>query len=391
MGGQNSVYRLNINGASTYTQQNTRLEPGDSLYIFAEVTIDQRKVSNPFIVKDSIRFYTNGNEQFVNLKTYGRKAIIHREDRISASTTWRSDTPHLIVDYAIVDSNTTLTIEKGTDVYVAGSGNFYIFGRLRVNGTKEERVRFQGTRPEAAFKNSPGQWHGIRILPSSQNNIINNTILTEGTVGIEVDSLALPQQGPKLTLLNSRISNMSRTGIAGFSADILLLNTIISECCGNLFTGRFGGTYQFYHCTLMASSCFCSPQGAGLILTDEAFPGKTFELNVTLFNSIVWGNQEDEINIVNQQSEQPNIALLNNLLKTSMEVFKGNGNVLNQAPQLQNRCNYNFKPRADAPILDAGAGLGRLIENNPQLPIDEDYYNNTRDTAAPDIGAIERQ
>ncbi len=382
MGGKNSIYRLNIDGRPTNQESNITLDSRDSLFIFAEMTIDQTKPSNPFIIKDSIRFETNGNNQFVKLRTYGRHAIIHKREVISSNTTWRSDTPHLIMDFAAVDSNTTLTIEKGTKIFNSGSANFFVFGTLNVTGTTDERVTFQGTRPEQSFMDRPGQWQGIRFLPSSKNNIINNAIIDEATVGIEVDSLSL-NRNPKLILLNSRISNMARTGIAGFSSSILGINTIVSECCGNLVTGIFGGSYQFIHCTFMASDCQCSPEGPALGFNSQSFEGTDFTLNVTLLNSVIWGKQEDELTFGNI-AEKDTIAVVKNVIKTSQDL--PSGNKINKDPLFQGICNYNFKVNQNSPVIGEGASIGQFAKNLPWLQ--QGYYDEGRDTANPDIGAI---
>lgn len=382
MGGNNSIYRLNIDGRSTDQESDITLDSKDSLYIFAEMTIDQTKPSNPFIIKDSIRFVTNGNNQFVGLKTYGRQAIIHKREVISNNTTWRSDTPHLVMDFTAVDSNATLTIEKGTKIFHSGSGNFFVFGTLRVEGTSDERVYFQGTRPEQGFMDRPGQWQGIRMLPSSRNNIINNAIIDEATVGIEVDSLSV-NRNPKLVLLNSRVSNMSRTGIAGFSSSILGVNTIVSECCGNLVTGIFGGTYQFIHCTFMASDCQCTPDGPALGFNSQSFQGTNFNLNVTLLNSVIWGRQEDELTFGNI-GENDTPAVVNNVIKTTQEL--PSTNKINKDPLFRNVCNYNYSVQSNSPVIDAGASISQFANNLPWLQ--QGYFDEKRDTANPDIGAI---
>lgn len=384
-GGQNSVYRLNIDGEPTTFKKNLEIRPNDSAFIFAEVTIESYKPSNPFIIKDSILFETNGSTQFVRLKTYGRKAIIHKQEIIEGNQTWQSDTPHLIMGFAAVDSQATLTIEEGTEVYASGNSNFFVFGTLEVNGAAEDKVKFQGTRPEGAFDNQPGQWEGIRFLPSSSNSFMNHSIVTEANVGIEVDSLSL-NNNPKLVLLNSRISNMAQTGIAGFSADILAVNTIVSDCCANLVTGIFGGNYQFIHCTFVAANCQCSKEGPALGFNSRDFQGTQFNLNLLLLNSIVYGAKEDELTIsqVNLKNDTPTVV--NNIVKTTQDFPS---NILNVDPQFQNLCNYEYDVIDNSPALDTGRSLGDIGENIPQ--VQTDYLNENRDTANPDLGAIEHQ
>ena len=54
-GGQ-SAFKLNIDGEANHKIENTLLRQGDSIYIFAEVTIDPNDLNSPLIEEDSIIF-----------------------------------------------------------------------------------------------------------------------------------------------------------------------------------------------------------------------------------------------------------------------------------------------------------------------------------------------
>jgi len=62
--GEQSFYRLNVNGQSGKTFENIDILPKDSIYVFVEATIDFSKVTNP-IYKDSIVFDQGANQQDV--------------------------------------------------------------------------------------------------------------------------------------------------------------------------------------------------------------------------------------------------------------------------------------------------------------------------------------
>ena len=82
-GGQR-VYRINVNGAPlTNLSQPVRdvpLLPGDSMYVFVEVTVDpddRMLGSVPFWVIENLRFSTNGNDQIVKFMARGQNAVFH--------------------------------------------------------------------------------------------------------------------------------------------------------------------------------------------------------------------------------------------------------------------------------------------------------------------------
>ncbi len=75
--GANSSFQLNIDGEPNHTIENTFLRNGDSLYIFAEVTIDPNGMDTAYIEQDAIVFDFNNNIQYVDLVAWGRDAYYH--------------------------------------------------------------------------------------------------------------------------------------------------------------------------------------------------------------------------------------------------------------------------------------------------------------------------
>ena len=128
-GGNNSKFRLNIDGTPTNKLNNVILEGGDSIYVFAEVTIDPLNDNNPLIVNDAVIFTTNGNRQSVILEAWGQDAYFHYPDRelvddqgqvilrysiIECNDTWTNDKPHVIYGFAAVDEDCELTVTGGS-------------------------------------------------------------------------------------------------------------------------------------------------------------------------------------------------------------------------------------------------------------------------------------
>ena len=70
--GQNSFYRLNVNGESGKAFENVSVLSKDSIYVFIEATIDFSQVTNP-IYTDSIVFDQGINQQDVKLVTLGNR------------------------------------------------------------------------------------------------------------------------------------------------------------------------------------------------------------------------------------------------------------------------------------------------------------------------------
>lgn len=148
MGGTNSPFRINLDGVSDITHESIELESNDSLFMFVEVTLDINSQNTPMVIEDSIRFKTNGLDQYVKLAVWGQDAYFYYNDTVQGS--WTSEKPHVIYGYALVDSAQSLNIEAGTNVHLHKNALLYINkGSLNINGFLDNEVVFQGDRLES--------------------------------------------------------------------------------------------------------------------------------------------------------------------------------------------------------------------------------------------------
>ncbi|MDP4267878.1 MAG: hypothetical protein Q8880_10655, partial [Bacteroidota bacterium] len=160
VGGKNSNFRININGAPSNTATNIEVNPKDSLYIFVKVTVNPNNQNSPFVIRDSIMFNTNGNTQYVNLTAWGQNAYYHTPDHFSqdlpaysiikCNDIWKNDKPHVIYGWAVVDQGCKLSIQAGTKVHLFNNAVLWVYngGSINVQGTANDPVIFQGTRLE---------------------------------------------------------------------------------------------------------------------------------------------------------------------------------------------------------------------------------------------------
>ena len=125
--GDESNFRLNINGIRNNNVNDIDIPAKDSIYIFIEVTIDPTGVNTPMVVEDSIIFITNGNQQDVDLLAWGQDMHLINGEIIS-SQTWINDKPYLIYNSMMVDTGYTLTIEEGTEIYFHRNSSMLVFG-----------------------------------------------------------------------------------------------------------------------------------------------------------------------------------------------------------------------------------------------------------------------
>lgn len=251
-GGEDSKFRININGIPDPEVRDVHLRAGDSIYIFAEVTINPGGSSDPsFVVTDSVIFQTKERVQSVKLVAYGQDVVLLRKKTLGTQTL-KADKPYLIYDWLIVDSASVLTIEEGAELYFYQGASLVVShgASLKVMGTRENPVLFTGSRLEEWYQDKPGQWNGISLMPGSKNHEINYAIIKNATVGLSVDSVGL-KGGLPLRLSNTRIEHVSQQGLVAQASSIIADNCLFGDAGSASVALTYGGYYKFYHCTIV--------------------------------------------------------------------------------------------------------------------------------------------
>lgn len=294
MGGDDSPFRLNLDGISGINHENINMVGNDSLYMFVEVTLDINNQISPLVIEDSIRFRTNGLDQYVNLAVWGQDAYFHYQDQ--AQGIWPADKPHVIYGYSLVDSAQTLTIEAGTQVHLHKNAVLYVNkGSLQVNGFLDNEVVFQGDRLEPLYDNVPGQYYGI-YFNQAQPSIIDYAIIKNGTSGIHVFSEEDNMGGSyAVTVKNTKIFNHSSYGIFLFDgASMKGENLLVSKNGYHSLLVLKGGRFNFNHCNFMGYGAAQSPAIGIRNYYDDPAIGSDITEGV-IYNSVISGNLETEI------------------------------------------------------------------------------------------------
>lgn len=318
MGGDNSVYKINVDGIAANQANNIDIDAGDSLYVFVAVTIDPSSEHLPFIVEDSILISYNGNNKYVQLQAYGQNAHFLRNYIIDSDIVWENDLPYVVTGGILVNEGTTLTIEKGCRIYMHANAPFIVGGTLVANGTKTDSITFQGDRLDEGYRELPASWPGIYFTATSKNNSIYYGIVKNAYQGFIVDGPPSNAQ-PKLTLDRCVINNIYDAGISAASSSITAVNCLISNCGVNVYiTG--GGIYDFTYCTIASySNSYIEHKMPVTYVNNFDDNENTYDLNIVFRNSILWGDAgsvENEIVTEKKGAADFNIMLENVLYKS---------------------------------------------------------------------------
>jgi hypothetical protein len=395
-GRNQSGFRLNVNGEVTNETYNVQIPAHDSIFIFVEATLGKTGKSAPLITEDSIIFRTNNIEQKVRLMAWGQDFILIKSDIIKTAT-WNKDRPYLVYNEALVDSQQILTIEPGTMVYFHKNAGLKVKGTLKVNGTFEEPVEFKGDRMEPSFNEIPDQWNGIILYSGSHNNKINFAKIKNANIGLQVGTLEHSGYA-SVELSNTRIENMSWSGIWAMKSKILAYNCVISNVRYYNTALLLGGDYQFYHTTF---ANYYTNAYSGMRTTEtlvvsnylvDAKSGVKYvgDMKQAIFgNCVISGNRANELLVSMDKKGESNYLFDRSLIQIS-DSFKIADParyvdiIRNVSPRFKSPYKGNFELDTLSVIKDYGrANYAKLYPS--------DLKNDSRiSDNGPDLGAIER-
>lgn len=355
--GEQSQYRLNVDGTAGKTFNNVEILPRDSIFIFVETTLDHGTFpsdSTSFLYTDAINFDTGQNAQKVALVTLVQDAVFlfPRRDAEGIKETlslgegtdgeellvegyfldddeltFTSEKPYIIYGYAAVPPERTLTIDAGARIHFHEDSGIIVAsnGTLRVNGAlsqdtlaMENEVIFEGDRLEPLYSNIPGQWGTIWLTAGSKNNRISHATIKNATIGLLVDANA-DDGNPTLQIDNSQIYNSSNVGLLAQTATITGENMVINNSGISSLWLSLGGNYTFKHSTIANYWQQGFRQSAALQI-DDFSPTETGAVTADLvqanfINCIITGNRSEELELRAMQEAAFNYGFINSLIR----------------------------------------------------------------------------
>lgn len=417
--GGNSRFNLNIDGISGDDQRDLEIAPNDSMYVFAEVTVNPNDQLSPFVIDENLIFETNGNVQKVVMEAWGQNAI-YLPSRFGAGGAtgyncnggewvWDDSLPIVIYGVLVIDS-CTIKVTEGAHIYVHGglgkfidtsgtiqryNDGFIAFqnqGKLIVQGSKDKPVIFEGDRLESEFNDEPGQWTGIWLQSGTTGHDIQHCIIRNSIIGVRVDSAA------DLRLRNTQIYHTASSGLIGIHAKINAENCLFYSNTGYGIQLEYGGEYQFDYCTvasygvdgeaLRMGNALCLDEGCATYVADKLY--------ARLRNCILTGSRTDQITLFDRLNDPAQFDYkLSNCIVKVQELTKPNA-----FPDFPDHCQpcilSSYQDKIFADINKENFHLDTLhsIANGYAQPIpgiDKDLEEKDRDAVMPDAGCFENE
>ena len=408
-------FRLNVDGTAGNVAKNVQIAANDSIYVFVEATInpDLPLESSPYVLEDIVDITIDDKTSIVRLIAWGQDAnyvtghgsvsqIAFATPSSVGTDTWVWDDPKPYVIYGtLVIDSLSVILPAGTEVFVHGgvaindvlgvytSGLIFLLPNANIisQGTAEEPVTILSDRLEEDYEDVKGQWFGIYLSGSRQNEF-HHTTISNALVGVRADSAS------SVSFYESEISHTSASGLIGSHSEIYAQNTLIHNTGGASIGADNGGTYEFYNCTfvnydnqdeaIQMANYKCQNESCSVFTESD--------LDATFVNCLVVGNDSDEIIFDSAENQADfNYSFENCFVQVDeflldpdySDFFNNCINCLNNPPKdtlFINMDEYDFRLDTFSMPIDAGMNIPFILT--------EDILGNPRDDNY-DIGCYE--
>ncbi len=344
--GNQSFYRLNVDGDAGKSFENILIHARDSIFVFVEVTADINQLTDPVyeekllvedagktdsilltsFVKDAYFYYPerypDGSKQTLTLYTdpdTGETSEVYGFF-LNGDTHFTNEKPIVIYGHMAVPSGHTLTIEQGAHLYFHFNSGLIVWenASLKVNGTLGNEVIFEDDRMEPDFDNRPGMWNFIWLRENSKQNEINYAVIKNAEAGL----IAYPSTDsqPVLHIKNTQIYNCSLVGIYGIATHIEGENLVMNNFGMSAINLQLGGQYDFKHCTFANYGGGIRNEKSGAVYVsnylktpDEIYVNDLQQFNMS--NCIAYGNASIEFYLDKNENANFNYLINNSLIK----------------------------------------------------------------------------
>ncbi len=376
-GGKDSYFRINAAGRAGTRIENLEIEAKDSMYVFVEVTIDPVGQDLPLIIKDSVVFNVNNNQQDVKLIAWGQDAhfitpnytdTVHNIDYhiVTQNTVWSGPKPYVVEGIVVVAPHVNFRITEGTHVHFRNKAAmmFLEHSSLNIEGTLDAPVYMQGDRLEHAYSDLPGQWGYIYLTAASGTHQIDYAVIKNATYGIVLDSVANFSE-PTLKLRNTIIKNMDQTGLEFRGSWVEAENVVVANCGTHAIYMGLGGNYDFRHTTV--ANYYSLPgdirQTPSLVFNnyyvDTTNTVQVREFEKAYFgNSIIYGSLQEEIMLdLYPDNNVASFAFDHSLIRTSFHHQYGDlfdNTLFNEQPRFVSASDNDYRLMEDSPVIGEG-------------------------------------
>jgi hypothetical protein len=338
------------------------------------VNINPNLLSEPFLVEDAVVFSIAGKGKTeLPLMAYGRNAIYHVPNKsimigdelchysVVNCSGWDNSKPHVVLGYAVVDEDSVLNLTSGAELYFSNDACLWVYagGTLNVDATVDNPAVFTSLRRDGHYDALPGQWQGIWLSAGSKDNYIKGAVIENAVVGLLVDTVV--NANPTLTILDTKVRNMTVAGIYGQGARIDGENLLVTNCGTATLALTLGGDYRFGNSTMANYWNYTSRRSPSVVMSNwyEDINGQIQLRPLTraeFDNCIIYGSMDDELVMNRNDMAAFNCRFNNCLVRTRTEwLYMFNNTILNEDPLFKSVDEGDYQLDIHSPAVNKGS------------------------------------
>ena len=296
--GNQTGYRVNVDGiyldnANGSQTSDVEIRRNDSILVFVELTPGETGQQDPVLLEDDLLFtLERGVEQKVCLQAWVWDATKLYSPVITKDSVIESSVPLVIFGDLKVEEGATLTIRNTTLYFHDGSG-LDVYGTLQAEDCVMRGDRLDDMFDYLPYDRVSGQWNGIRIRETSNNNILLRTEIRNPIYGVVCDSAALDLEHYRVVMEECVIHNCEGPGLTAVNSYVSLDHCQLTNTGGDCFA-LYGGFAEINHCTMAQFYPFSADRGAALRFTN--YFGETIQpMYLLCQGSIITGYADDVV------------------------------------------------------------------------------------------------
>lgn len=390
--GENSQYKINVDGKAGHYFTNIPLRSKDSLFVFIEIAPN---IKSPEIVAEDHVYIESGiAQQKITLLSVIQDAefFISPKDNpkiINNDTNWDKSKVKIILGELQLAEGKTLNIHPDTKVYFMQNSGLKINknATLNISGDLGKEVILRGHRNEPRYDTIPKNWNGIVLEEGSKLNI-NYAKIFGGTTG-----LYLNQATAKVK--NTILHTFQDYGIFAINTKIDAENLVINNTGISNIGIVKGGIYNILHSTLANFWSIFTYQKPTVISAQNEWitsNGKReySDLTLNLKNSIAYTKYDDAIKLTPSLQSLFSYTFENSLIKHSANssyAWENNSSIINSIKNLNPLFVNTFISKMNLSLKENSPAKEK---GNPstaqQVPFDIRKVNRT---STPNIGAYQ--
>jgi hypothetical protein len=164
-----------------------------------------------------------------------------------------SNSPYYTSGDVFVETNTTLQVEEGVEIYMASEASIIINGDLQINGTEQNPVIIK---PNDYALN----WGALCFVNASDSSVLSNLTLIGATKGIDFsrDKAAISAFNSRLSLNHLRIEDGQMPVFAQYGKMVVRDSYLESETSGDLINIKYATSALVENCLLKGNNKFDS-------------------------------------------------------------------------------------------------------------------------------------